>query len=347
MAVHLSCMTKTPRVNRHHHGLRSAALIGAAAMSAAGLLLTGCGTPGLSSASSTGAPTAGASPAGASSAGASSGGAHSAALGAAAAPGGAPQKEPSGGVQPVTPAARLLLAQSIIYTASLTVQTGNVPAAVQRATAIVTALGGYTAAEQESSQPGQRQVSTASLQLKVPAPGYQAALSQLRTGLGTQAALSQRAQNVTQEVADVTSRVTSARAAIAQLRALLARAGSVSELLNVQDQINSQESDLEALQTQQRALVHATTFATVSLLLVSHHRLPVKKKEKKQRGFIAGLAAGWRALGRALTWLLTVIGIVAPFALLVGLAGGIGYLGWRRALRHRPPPAPAEPTAAD
>ena len=356
MAVHLSCMTKTPRVNRHHHGLRSAALIGAAAMSAAGLLLTGCGTHGLSSASSTGAPatgassagtsSAGTSSAGTSSAGASSGGAHSAALGAAAAPGAAPQKEPSGRVQPVTPAARLLLAQSIIYTASLTVQTGNVPAAVQRATAIVTALGGYTAAEQESSQPGQRQVSTASLQLKVPAPGYQAALSQLRTGLGTQTALSQRAQNVTQEVADVTSRVTSAQAAIAQLRALLARAGSVSELLNVQVQINSQESDLEALQAQQRALVHATTFATVSLLLVSHHRLPVKK-EKKQRGFIAGLAAGWRGLGRALTWLLTVIGIVLPFALLVGLAGGIGYLGWRWALRHRPPPAPAEPTAAD
>ncbi len=333
-------MTKTPRVNRHHRGLRSAALIGAAAMSAAGLLLTGCGTHGLSTGSSTGAAATGAS-----SGGASSGGAHSAALGGEPAAAPAPQKERSGGVQPVTPTARLLLAQNIIYTASLTVQTGNVPAAVQRATAIVTALGGYTAAERESSQPGQRQVSTASLQLKVPAPGYQAALGQLRTGLGTQTSLSQQAENVTQQVADVTSRVTSAQAAIAQLRALLARAGSVSELLNVQDQINSQESDLEALQAQQRALVHATTFATVSLLLVSHHR-PVKKQEK-QHGFIAGLAAGWRGLGRALTWLLTVIGAVLPFALLVGLAGGIGYLGWRRVLRHRPPPTPAGPTAAD
>jgi hypothetical protein len=334
-------MTKTPRVNWHQRGLRSAALIGAAVMSAAGLLLTGCGTHGLSAASSAGRPASGVS----------SGGAHSAALGGAAAavpaPQNAPQKEPSGNARPITPAARLLLAQSIIYTASLTVQTGNVPAAVQRATAIVTALGGYTAAEQESSQPGRRQVSTASLQLKVPAPGYQAALAQLRTGLGTQTALSQQAQNVTQQVADVTSRVTSAQAAIAQLRALLARAGSVSELLNVQDQINSQEADLEALQAQQRALVHATTFATVSLLLVSHHRPPAKQQEKKQRGFIAGLAAGWRGLGRALTWLLTVIGIVLPFALLVGLAGGIGYLGWRRVLRHRPAPNPVEPTAAD
>ena len=76
---------------------------------------------------------------------------------------------------------------------------------------------------------------------------------------------------MTQQVADVTSRVASAQAAIAQLRALLRQAGSVSALLDVQEQINSQESDLEALQAQQRALARATTFATVSLLLVSHH----------------------------------------------------------------------------
>jgi hypothetical protein len=234
----------------------------------------------------------------------------------------------------------LLSAQSIIYSANLTVQADNVPAAVQRATAIVTAAGGYLAAEQESSQPGQRQVSSASLQLKVPVPGYLAALGRLRTELGTQTSLSQRAQDVTQQVADVTSRVGSAQAAIAQLRALLRRAGSVSGLLDVQEQINAQESDLEALQAQQRTLARATAFATVSLLVVSHHAAPVKKK--KERGFVTGLAAGWRGLRRATAWLLTAVGAVLPFALIVVLVGGIGYAGRRRVLRRRVPPAAAE-----
>lgn len=325
-AAHLSCMTDTSRVRQHHRGLRSAALVCAAAMSVAGLLLAGCGSSGASSASA---------------AGSNSTGAHSAAAGLpAAASEPDPIKAASGAQAPATQTIGLLSARSIIYTASLTVQTGDVQAAVQHAAAIVTAAGGYLAAEQESSQPGQRQVSSASLQLKVPVSGYQAALGSLRTELGSQTALSQRAQDVTQQVADVTSRVASAQAAIAQLRALLRRAGSVSGLLDVQEQINSQESDLEALQAQQRALAHATTFATVSLLLVSHHAEPVKKK--KEHGFVAGLAAGWRGLRRATAWLLTAVGTVLPFALIVALAGGIGYAGRRRVLRRRVPPTAAD-----
>ena len=78
------------------------------------------------------------------------------------------------------------------------------------------------------------------------------------------------------------SQVTSDQAAIAQLRALLSHAGSVSDLLNVQNQINDEETALEALQAQQRALSHETTYATVTLTilgpkakaLVSHHPKP-------------------------------------------------------------------------
>jgi Domain of unknown function (DUF4349) len=318
-------MTDIPRVRQQQRGRCSAAVVGAAALSAAGLLLAGCGSSGAHSASA---------------AGASSIDSHRTAGLPAAANGPAQAQAAAGASSPAPQRAGLLSAQSIIYTANLTVQAGHVQAAVQRATAIVTAAGGYLAAEQESSQPGQRQVSAASLQLKVPVPGYLAALGRLRTELGTQTSLSQRAQDVTQQVADVTSRVGSAQAAIAQLRALLRRAGSVSGLLDVQEQINAQESDLEALQAQQRTLARATAFATVSLLVVSHHAAPVKKKQ--ERGFVTGLAAGWRGLRRATAWLLTAVGAVLPFALIVVLAGGIGYAGRRRVLRRRVPPTAAE-----
>ena len=74
---------------------------------------------------------------------------------------------------------------------------------------------------------------------------------------------------MTQTVADVSSRVTSAQDAITALRALLTRAGSVTSLLDVQNQINAEEASLEELLAQQRALAHETAFGTVSLLLVS------------------------------------------------------------------------------
>jgi hypothetical protein len=247
---------------------------------------------------------------------------------------------PSAG-SPADLKAQLLPAQSIIYTAALTVQASQVAAAAQRAAGIAAAAGGYTASENESSTPGRgRQVTSASLELKIPVAVYPATLAKLRGQLGTQTALKQQAQDVTEQVADVTSRVGSAQAALTQLRALLRRAGTVSSLLSVQDEINSQESALEALQAQQRVLAHQTTFATVSLRLVSHHLARVHKK--KEHGFVAGLAAGWRGLRAATSWLLTTIGAILPFVLILALAGGIGYAGRQRLRRRRAGPTTAE-----
>jgi hypothetical protein len=232
-----------------------------------------------------------------------------------------------------------LATQDIVYTASLTVQAraGSVAAAVSRATAIVTAAGGYTAAEQEIIPPRRHALSYATLQLKIPVAAYQATLARLATDLGRQTSLTRQAQNVTQRVADVTSRVASAQAAIAQLRRLLTRAGSISALLSVQDQINAEESDLEALQAEQRSLAHETSYATVSLTLVAGPVAHVhKRKTRRQNGFLAGLASGWRAFRAVLTWLLTVLGAVLPFVAAVAAAGLLGWLGRRRLLRRRP-----------
>jgi hypothetical protein len=301
-------------------------------------LLAGC---------SAGSSSAGTSSGGGSSAGfsaragfsASSAGGRSASSAAGQQPVARPAAPDSG--QPAAQAARLIPAQSIIYTASLTVQVSQVAAAAQRAAGLAAAAGGYTASESESSQRGRgRQVSSARLQLKIPVAAYPATLAKLRSDLGTQTALQQQAQDVTEQIADVTSRVGSAQAAITQLRALLRRAGTVASLLSVQDEINSQESALEALQAQQRVLAHQTTFATVSLLLVSHHLASVRKT--KEHGFIPGLAAGWRGLRTATSWVLTTIGTILPFILILALAGGIGYAGRQRLLRRRTRPTTAE-----
>ena len=237
--------------------------------------------------------------------------------------------------------ARLVVpGQSIIYTAGLTVRAANVAKAAALATSIVATAGGYVSSEQASLHPAGHTRATVSLQLKVPVAAYQATLAQLSARLGSQTSLSQQAQDVTGQVADVSSRVASAQAAIAQLRALLSRAGSVGGLLGVQDQINAEETELEALQAQQRALAHETTYATVSLRLVSKHLASVTAK-KRSHGFVSGLSAGWRSLRVATSWLLTGAGTVLPFAVIAALAGGIGYGGRRRAARRRSSPSTA------
>jgi hypothetical protein len=195
--------------------------------------------------------------------------------------------------------------------------------------------------ENASSGQAQPDQATATVTFKVPVAGYAATLAALSGGgLGTQLSLSQQAQDVTQQVADVSSRVASDQAAIAQLRALLKHAGDVSSLLSVQNQIDSQESDLESMLAQQNALNHETAYATVMLTLVGP-KAPAKPPAKSAPppGLAGGLAGGWHALRLTVSWLLTVVGAVAPFAVPVALVGGLIWWGRRRLAQRRHKPA--------
>jgi hypothetical protein len=238
--------------------------------------------------------------------------------------------------------ARLVTGQAIIRTASLTLRVTSVTATAQQVTGLAAAAGGYVSSEQDSisKTPGR---STVTLELKIPEAAYPSVLSKLSTTFGHPVSASQHAQDVTGQVADVTSRVASAQDAITQLRALLKRAGTVTGLLSVQDEINSQEASLEALQSQQRALARETSYATVTMYLLSQRHHAAAQHHGRHHGFVAGLAAGWHGLRVATSWLLTVAGALLPFlAVLAVLAAG-GWLGLRRYRARRPAP----PAAAD
>jgi len=239
--------------------------------------------------------------------------------------------------------AQLAPAGDIIYTAQLTVRAANVGSAAARATQITEGVGGYVSNETTSADPDHPSEATATVQLKIPVASYPATLGQLAGGLGTQLSLQEQAQDVTQQVADVNSQVASDQAAIVQLRVLLAHAGSVNDLLNVQDQINNEESTLEAMQAQQRALSHETSYATVTLTILGPKAKPVVHRPKAPPSLTGGLGAGWHALRVTVSWTLAFLGAIAPFAAIAAIAGYALYRARRRILRRRPAPRPAAP----
>jgi Domain of unknown function (DUF4349) len=111
---------------------------------------------------------------------------------------------------------------------------------------------------------------------------------------------------------------------------LLRRAATVSELLQVQQQISSDESNLESLQAQQRALSHETAYATISMTLLSPRHQVRHKQHKAEHGFLAGLSAGWRALKHATVAVLTALGAVLPFLIVLVILAAAGLLVRRR-----------------
>ncbi len=232
---------------------------------------------------------------------------------------------------------------SIIYTASVTVRAHDLTKAAAQAAQLARAAGGYVSGETTALNRAHPVKSTVSLELKIPVSAYQATLGALSTQLGARLAMSQHAQDVTQTVADVTSRVTSAQAAIRQLRSLLGHAGSVSSLLMVQNQINGEESSLESLLARQRALTHETSFATITMLLVASPQAAHKARHHAAGGFVGGLKAGWHGLVRVVSLVLTGAGAALPFAVIAAVLGYAAYRARRWYFQRRAAPGPATP----
>ena len=324
-------MRNIPRGSTTRHGIIAGLMIGSVLLGG-GMLLAGC-----SAGSSSGAA--------AKSAGQAAGQAAGEAGVAAPAMGSAPSAAARGnpGAQGTGTTVRLAPASSIIFTAQLTVRAGNVGSAAAQAAQIAEGAGGYVSNETATVDPDHPSQATASVQLKIPVTSYPAILGQLSHRLGTQLALQQQAQDVTQQVADVNSQVASDLAAIAQLRALLSHAGSVGDLLSVQNQINQEESSLESLQAQQRALSHETSYATVTLTILGPKAKPALHHQKAPPTLAGGLAAGWRALRIAVSWTLAFLGAIAPFAIVLAVGGYLVYRGRRWLTRRRPAAGPASP----
>jgi hypothetical protein len=326
-------MTRTVLVRR--------CAFGAAILLAGCLLLTACGSN-----SSTSSPSTASAPGALSRAEHQNAAAGSAFSGPVAAPAGHPAAGANAASNSASGSSAALTAglspanQSIVYTASIELRAANVGAVARRITGLVESAGGYISAETSGSARSARAGQTIDITLKVPVPAYEAVLGQLSSpALGTQLSMHQQATDVTQDVANVSSLVTSEQAAITALDGLLQRAASVSDLLQVQQQISADESTLNSLQAQQRALNDETSYATVSMTLVPPpHVVPPKKPAG--HSFLTGLRSGWRALRHATGWLATALGTVLPFlVILVVLAAG-GYAGRRRYVRRRiGPPA--------
>jgi hypothetical protein len=328
----LSLTRRSARTGRRRFGAAAGLAIGGAAL-VGGMLLAGCSGSSASSASSS------------SGQGSAQGAAAAPAPSAAAVASGASAGNATGQSTGVGTTVRLAPVSDIIYTAQLTIRAGNVTSAAAKATQIVEAVGGYVSNETASSDPDNPSQATATVQLKIPVASYPVTLNQLASGLGNQLSLQEQAQDVTEEVADVNSQVTSDEAAIVQLRTLLSHAGSIGDLLNVQNQINNEESALEAMQAQQRALSHETSYATVTLTLLGPKAKPVihHQKPKAPPSLGGGLGAGWHALKVTMSWVLAFLGAIAPFAAVAAIVAYLIYRARRWMIRRRPTPRPTAP----
>lgn len=221
--------------------------------------------------------------------------------------------------------------RAIIYKAEMTVRAKDVAAALDQAKRMVTEAGGYVA-EERSNSSASRQEST--ITFKIPPVQYPGTLGRLGKELGTTESLHQGTEDVTGEVADVAARVKSAEAAVAQFRTLLTKAEKIGEIMDIEREIQSRTSDLEALQARQKSLTEQTGMATVTITLVGPSAPPVQP-QVEETGFLAGLKAGWDGLTKFAEALSTIVGALLPWLVVMGVLFLIALPFWRRMRRRQ------------
>lgn len=217
---------------------------------------------------------------------------------------------------------------AVIRTGSLSLSTPNLGKAQASISGLLASLDGYLASEStQASTDGD--IRSAALVLKVPSDNFDVAMERL-TQVGDVRSRTQAAKDVTRLVADVDSRVASARAALERIRLLLDRANSLGTVIRLESVLSDRQAELESLLAQQKTLASQTQMSTIDVALSVQRSPAVVPPQESERGFVTGLSKGWDAFTTMVLGLATAVGAMLPFALLLLLLGVPAWLLFRR-----------------
>ncbi|MBT2472640.1 DUF4349 domain-containing protein [Streptomyces sp. ISL-66] len=216
----------------------------------------------------------------------------------------------------------------IIRTATLSMETADAQKATAGARAAAENAGGYVG--NESTKRGADGVMTSTVTLRVPGDRFDAVLGAME-GSGKLLDRKVEAQDVTQKVADIDSRVRTQQASVARVREMMEKASGLADVVTLESELSKRQSDLESLLAQQTALKDQTSLGTITLTFSE----PAKAREKapeKEPGFLDALFGGWYVFGTLIKFLLMALAASSPFL----LAGAVLLVVFRQVRKWRP-----------
>lgn len=137
-------------------------------------------------------------------------------------------------------------------------------------------------------------------------------------------------QDVTAQYTDTTARIETLEASITRLRDLMEDATGIDDIVALERELAGREADLDALRAVAEGLEGEVERSSITVTLYeADPDEPVEVPEEQRAGFLAGLKGGWNAFLGGVAFLLTALGALLPFAILVALVGA-PVLWWRR-----------------
>ncbi len=203
---------------------------------------------------------------------------------------------------------------SVIKTAeiALEIERGEFKAALQQATAVASAEGGFVL----SSGVEGREARRGSIVLRIPSDRFEAALTSLRD-LGSVERERVSGEDVGQEFVDLEARLRNLRAQEAVLLRLMNEAQTVTDTIRVQKELTGIQLEVEQIRGRLRYLHDQASFGTISVSMAEagvvapgEPGIIAQAWERAVEGFLAVIGG-----------LITALGVLVPIAVLA-------LLGW-------------------
>lgn len=217
-------------------------------------------------------------------------------------------------------------ARDIVATGALhlSVRNSDLSSAIDHLESLAASFGGYIG-KSDVVESGRNAGGT--LVLDVPATAFQSLIDRARL-TGSVRSLTTSDQDVTGKVVDLGAQLTALQDERSQLEVLLSKSAKVSDLLQVEDQIESVQSQIQQIQGEQRVLSQQIAFSALTVHLavpvVAHHHV------SSTSGFSHAWHVAVSSFVDAVKDLVSVLGDIA-FAILAALCAlGIAYATWRK-----------------
>lgn len=246
-----------------------------------------------------------------------------------------PAEAGGAGVKSGSRAAAVVYDRKLARRADISITVPDVDAAASKVRSIAVSANGMVLAEAISSEPDD--VTTggfSTITISVPTDQLDATLDRL-SALGKVHSRNASTDDVTGQYVDTEARVKTMQASVDRVRALMARATRLGDIVTLEAELARRQADLESTESQLAALKDAVTLAPVEVRLSTDEQ--VLQKAEPETGFLAGLKAGWGAFTGSVTVLLTVVGALLPFAVVLAVVL-VPVLVWLRRRTPRTPP---------
>ena len=227
---------------------------------------------------------------------------------------------PSASTQPPASASSM-----VIRSGTASVQVDSLEVAIAALRASSSTFGGSIGNSWITT--GEDQVRRASIEIKLPAAQYDAAIAGL-SPLGKVESVNSTAQDVGEEFVDLTARVANARRLEARLIALLdTRTGRLQDALAVERELSRVREEIERIEGRARYLSTRAAVSTLTVFL--HEPFPIVSAHHGQNVLAEAFKDAWRNFVGVIAALISSLGVLIP----LGVIAGAGALAWRRRSR--------------